>query len=151
MVHLQLSHQLKGRWSDHGDERNHHTHLKKVGKTPTVLTLLGVKQANQLATAQVNKSWWNQLRFQVSLEVHNNHRGRIRNTAAKPKLAQADTDPEVLALTTKVYARSSSYTCCNPHNHNSANRSCFIQTIPFFSNGDLERHHWRHHELIQSC
>lgn len=27
MVHLQLSHQFKSRWSNHSDERDHHTHL----------------------------------------------------------------------------------------------------------------------------
>lgn len=37
MVHLQLSHQLKGRWSNHGDERNHHTHLER-GRTWKSLT-----------------------------------------------------------------------------------------------------------------
>lgn len=37
MVHLQLSHQLKGRRSNHGDERNHHTHLER-GRTWKSLT-----------------------------------------------------------------------------------------------------------------
>lgn len=68
VVHLQLSHQFKSRWSNHSDERDHHTHLVRRRRRRCVGPLDFKMIYNHVCCLWKHLSEWTVIRQVISEE-----------------------------------------------------------------------------------